>query len=141
MKIRSLIFAVLITLSLVGLKFASANQDPNSAGRTIQISPERILTSISYYPGEEVRLFLEGQYPSSCYRPGEDRVQVNKDSGEIYLDHYAFLSPDTSCADVPTPYTHLVALGVLPAGKYRVLIRNLRDGSYRYGASFVVSDS
>jgi hypothetical protein len=142
MKLKSLLFPVAIAVSLIGLKIASGDEVATSSQeRLVRVSPEEVTTSPVYYEGDEVRVYLEGHYPNTCYRPAETKFQVMPDTGEILINDYAAVSENSLCAMLMTPYTQAVELGTLPPGSYRVLINNVKDGSYRLAANLTIRPS
>ena len=61
-----------------------------------------------------------GLFPSSCYRPADTAVQVDREKKEITVTPMAYQYSGV-CLQVVLPFERVIETGPVPAGTYRIL--------------------
>lgn len=113
---KSLWLSVLV--SLIGAS-ASA-QLINDSGTLITVSVNRAYIPQGYDNNDTVKVAVEGQFPSTCYKLGKTLVDFNHETREVRISQQAYLYQQT-CVMMIVPYFQTVDLGILQsAGQYNI---------------------
>lgn len=103
--------------------------------RLISMAPKKAFIPGGFDNNDQVQVALAGFYPDTCYKSGPNDVQVDVAGKRVLIRNGVYLYK-AICLDVVVPYTKIVDLGVLPTGKYAVLVedRDLSraDGNARF---------
>jgi hypothetical protein len=114
------VFFFPILLSASQVTFASADL-PLPSPERVTVSAQRIYTPLGFDSNDNVQVVIHGRLPNTCYKITAPKVTVNELAHEISISPQAFSYSGCRCLDVLVSFTQTVDLGILSAGKYRVM--------------------
>lgn len=127
-----LVVAVLVSSSSFG--------DQRNAPETVIVPPQNVFIPTGFDDNDQSQIVFEGMLPNSCFKSGSVKTFINRERKLITIQNEALYYPSDWCVHMLVPYSHVVELGVLPTGKYRVQISQ-REGSPRKITGFKVAKS
>lgn len=108
---------------LIAMLFMGVNQ---VYAQDLESQPERVTVPIStaYIPAgfdsnDRAQIYVEGYFPSTCYRVGPYEKQVNQQTSEVTVKQTAY-KYGTQCLWMMVPYSQPVQVGLLKANNYNV---------------------
>ena len=99
---------------------AMSEEDLDVPPVELSTSLSQIYTVEGFDDNDQAELALYGTLPSTCYQVGDVKTSVNKDTKEITVMATSFYYKREICIPMEVPFLHVVKLGVLNAGAYKV---------------------
>jgi len=88
--------------------------------KTIQMLPTAVYLPPAYDDNDNVKIFIEGQFPSSCFKVAPETIDVDAGKGLITISNNIFYYPESLCITMVVPYTRIISIGTLKAGDYNI---------------------
>ena len=111
----------LAALSIVAASTVARADDPVQHP-PVPISVQKILAPAGFDSNDEAEVILDGYLPSTCWRLSHNTATVEQATGAIEITQYA-RQTNGPCLPAKVPFTSEAAIGLLPAGQYRVSAR------------------
>jgi hypothetical protein len=103
-------------------------------------APENVFAPYGFDNNDNSQIVIYGNLIDTCHKTGPIQMRVDQSRKVILLRNQIYYYPGCWCADVLTPYTQTINLGVLKTGAYEVVVEK-SDGSMEKVASFPVTAS
>lgn len=116
---RECVFVFGFVIAAIGLAEPVVAQDGDLAPTLIAASISRIYTPTGFDDNDNTQIIVEGEFPSTCYKLGPARVNVNVDEATVTVSLKAYYYQGM-CLQVKTPYLKAIDLGILPEGTFKV---------------------
>ncbi|NRA64139.1 MAG: hypothetical protein HRU19_06615 [Pseudobacteriovorax sp.] len=114
MKTRLLIAASFLAFPLL----SQANPVPVDAPIT------KIFVPQGFDDNDNSEVVIHGEFPSSCYKIGSVKADIDEESKEIAVSASALFYPDSVCIQSVTPFIQSVNVGVLKEGTYKAKMKD-----------------
>lgn len=112
--------ALVSFLASVLLMSAVHAQVNNPSGELISVSVTKAYLPQGYDNNDAIKLVVEGDFPSTCYKLGKTEVKVDEATKQIEVRQYAYLYLQ-SCVMMIVPYYQTVEVGFIrESGQYQV---------------------
>jgi hypothetical protein len=106
------------------LSFGVMASDGGDAPRVIEVSApvKAVFIPKGFDSNDDAQVIVAGAYPNSCYKVGPTTVSVDKETQTVNVAVNAYYTADSYCLMLYIPFTQAINVGVLPAGKYQVVV-------------------
>jgi hypothetical protein len=94
-----------------------------AAPRTIAAPLDKFFVPSGFDDNDNIEVVAHGDFPTSCYRVGNARADVNHQAKTIEVSVTALQYDGEICAQVVTPYIKSVPVGLLEKGEYKVVAK------------------
>lgn len=125
---------------LLGTGGAGALAADATQPELVPVIPEHVFIPQGFDNNDNAQVVLSGSFPSTCYRAGPAKAQVDARRKRIIVHSEAYYYPEAVCLRILVPYTITVDVGVLQAGSYRVMMER-EDGDLVTRGEFPVAVS
>lgn len=85
---------------------------------------EKIFTPLGFDDNDNVEVVVQGVFRNSCYKTGPVDVSVDTEKNVIKVYPQSYEYKNVVCALMMVPFTQTVKIGMLPVGKYQVIVAN-----------------
>jgi hypothetical protein len=89
---------------------------------TVLVAPSDVFVPTGFDGNDNVQLIVAGQFVDTCLKAGKLSAEVDEAKRKIILRQGALQYGGCWCAKIPVDYSQSVDLGVLPAGKFEVMV-------------------
>lgn len=110
---------------VVGSLRALADGGAFPAPELTKILSENVFVPQGFDDNDNVQLIVHGQLINTCYKAAPPLVEVDRARHLITVSAQSYVYSGCWCLEVLAPITQTVDLGLLPAGKYRVVESDL----------------
>ncbi|MBI2646196.1 MAG: hypothetical protein HYW85_04075 [Deltaproteobacteria bacterium] len=108
---------MLVFLGLFCSSFGFATEP--QAPRLLEVGVSDVFVPQGFDDNDNAQVVVEGIFPTTCYKLGPVKVDINEDTIKITPQAYFYHGP---CLQVMVPYKQEINLGILKAGTYKLNI-------------------
>jgi hypothetical protein len=134
---RSLVFSSLLMLAFTASARAAKPMEMFTPA-LVKVAPDHVYAPMGFDDNDNAQIVLDGELSDTCYKLGPTEFVVNPSNHTIVLKQQSYYYPGAWCDPVHIPYVQTVNLGILPAGKYQILVEQ-PNGSFLSHAELPVA--
>jgi hypothetical protein len=87
-----------------------------------EIPVQHIYIPFGFDANDNIELIVEGKLPNLCHRSPMTKLKVQEQKISIKMTSLYYSSDDTRCPGTQIPVMETVALGLLKAGNYKIIV-------------------
>jgi hypothetical protein len=100
---------------------------PDQLPELVTRAPDYVFTPQGFDNNDNAQITISGELPNTCWKTGMATATVDSASKTIVVHNRSWVYSSSWCLDVTVPYTETINVGILPAGTYRVLVKQSND--------------
>lgn len=134
---KTYVLSLLAVLSL-GVALVGSPAFAASSVKLITYEPSKVFTPRGFDNNDNAQIVLDGIFPNTCYKVSEPIVKVDLTNKKIHVKDQALHFTNTVCLYMLVQYFKPINLGVLPEGKYEILVED-KDGNVKKDADLNIA--
>lgn len=117
------VYGISMFLAFLALNSGAHAQGDARPGSSSQIIvPEAVFAPPGFDTTDIPQIVISGVLPSTCYQLSAPLKKVEKSARRIVIRAQAEINPALKCRKTLLPFTQVIDLEKLPAGRYRVIV-------------------
>ena len=116
--------SIFASVSMIPFSFADDLLGPE----LVSVASDDIFAPPGFDDNDNAQLVVHGQLINTCFKAAAPQVTVDKEKKLIVVQPQAYFYSGCWCLSMMVPFTQAIDLGVLPAGKYRVVEYDKKGG-------------
>lgn len=85
---------------------------------------DQMFVPLGFDDNDNVEVVVHGTFRNSCYKTGPVDVSVDSEKNIVRVYPQSYEYKNVICAMMMVPFTQTIKLGILPVGKYQVIVAN-----------------
>lgn len=86
----------------------------------VKVRIQKAYIAVGFDNNDQSEVYVTGYLPDGCHQFGPHRVTVDEKTQTVFIEQQAYKHPGP-CIDMIIPYAHVVRLGVMGRGSYRIV--------------------
>ncbi len=109
-----------ITLLMLAAVFTIQVVEASSNIDIVRVPIRKAYLPVGFDNNDRSEIFVSGDLPDLCHRIGDYKVNVDEKTQTVRVEQYAIRHPGP-CPDMIVPFAHVIHLGIMSRGNYRVM--------------------
>ena len=116
------------SLALLSILSISTTASAQDGYRLRTITPESVFVPSGFDSNDNAQIFLYGVFTDVCHKVMQPKVSIDRETNQIKIQAVANVRDMCEEMYVNIPYSNTINLGMLPNGKYDIMV--LQKGAY-----------